>query len=137
MKRSLVAASMAVATIFAPVTAAVVATAPAAIAAPATPSVGQLQGKLQAAMNGSSAELESGNGAGMIVVRDTVNRIPGYSWNVSGPVTVDGDTLSATLNSRLGDYAFPIPVTWKDIDGTWKLSQESESTLVSYATMAW
>ncbi|MFE7722112.1 hypothetical protein ACFU44_24050 [Nocardia rhizosphaerihabitans] len=137
MKRSLVAASMAVATIFAPVTAAVVATAPAAIAAPATPSAGQLQGKLQAAMNGSAAELESGNAGGLAVVRDTVNRIPGYSWDVSGPVTVDGDTLSATLNSRLGDYSFPIPVTWKDIDGTWKLSQESESTLVSYATMAW
>ncbi|MET9216860.1 MULTISPECIES: hypothetical protein [unclassified Nocardia] len=137
MKRSLVAASMAVATIFAPVTAAVVATAPAAIAAPATPSAGELQGKLQAAMNGSSAELESGNAGSLTVVRDTVNRIPGYSWDVSGPVTVDGDTLSATLNSRLGDYAFPIPVTWKNIGGTWKLSQESESTLVSYATMAW
>ncbi|WP_446224663.1 hypothetical protein ACTWPB_05795 [Nocardia sp. IBHARD005] len=137
MKRSLVAASMAFATIFAPVTAAVVATAPAAIAAPATPSAGQLYGKLQAAMNGSAAELESGNAGGLVVVRDTVNRIPGYSWDVSGPVTVDGDTLSATLNSRLGSYAFPIPLTWKDIDGTWKLSQESEQTLVSYATMAW
>lgn len=137
MKRSLVAASMAFATIFAPVTAAVVATAPAAIAAPATPSVGELYGKLQAAMNGSASELESGNASGLAVVRDTVNRIPGYSWDVSGPVTVDGDTLSATLNSRLGDYAFPIPVTWKNIGGTWKLSQESEQTLVGYATMAW
>ncbi|WP_280343325.1 hypothetical protein [Nocardia neocaledoniensis] len=136
MKRSLFAASMAVAALFAPVTAAVVA-APAAIAAPATPSPGELQGKLQAAMNGSGAELESGNAGSLAVVRDTVNRIPGYSWDVSGPVTVDGDTLSATLNSRLGDYTYPIPVTWKDIDGTWKLSQESESELVSYATMAW
>ncbi|MEV0080840.1 hypothetical protein AB0H58_30895 [Nocardia neocaledoniensis] len=136
MKRSLFAASMAVAALFAPVTAAVVA-APAAIAAPATPSAGELQGKLQAAMNGSSAELESGNAGSLAVVRDTVNRIPGYSWDVSGPVTVDGDTLSATLNSRLGDYTYPIPVTWKNIDNTWKLSQESESELVGYATMAW
>ncbi|UGT53815.1 hypothetical protein [Nocardia asteroides] len=136
MKRSLFAASMAVAALFAPVTAAVVA-APAAIAAPATPSAGELQGKLQAAMNGSGAELESGNAGSLTVVRDTVNRIPGYSWDVSGPVTVDGDTLSATLNSRLGDYTYPIPVTWKNIDGTWKLSQESESELVGYATMAW
>ncbi|MFC9969103.1 hypothetical protein [Nocardia ignorata] len=137
MKRSFAAASLAVATLFAPVTAAVVATAPAAIAAPATPSTGELQGKLQAAMNGSAAELESGNASGLAVVNQTVNRIPGYSWSVSGPVTVEGDTLSATLNSTLGDYTFPIPVTWKDVDGTWKLSQESESTLVSYATMAW
>ncbi|MGM7649237.1 hypothetical protein ACSVDM_30355 [Nocardia sp. JW2] len=137
MKRSFAAASLAVATLFAPVTAAVVATAPAAIAAPATPSAGELQGKLQAAMNGSAAELESGNPGGLAVVNQTVNRIPGYSWSVSGPVSVEGDTLSATLNSTLGDYTFPIPVTWKDVDGTWKLSQESESTLVSYATMAW
>ncbi|MFD3511183.1 hypothetical protein [Nocardia sp. NPDC058666] len=137
MKRSLFAASMAVAALFAPVTAVVVATAPAAIAAPATPSAGELYGKLQAAMNGSAAELESGDASGLAVVNQTVNRIPGYSWDVSGPVTVDGDTLSATLNSRLGDYTFPIPVTWVNVDGTWKLSQESESTLVGYATMAW
>ncbi|MFD3707563.1 hypothetical protein ACFWUP_30885 [Nocardia sp. NPDC058658] len=137
MKRSFVAASMAVATIFAPITAAVVATAPAAIAAPATPSAGELYGKLQSAMNGSAAELESGDASGMAVVNQTVNRIPGYSWDISGPVTVEGNTLSATLNSRLGDYVFPIPVTWVDVDGTWKLSQESEQTLVSYATMAW
>ncbi|MFD3596515.1 hypothetical protein ACFWU5_27680 [Nocardia sp. NPDC058640] len=137
MKRSLFAASMAVAALFAPVTAAVVATAPAAIAAPATPSAGELYGKLQAAMNGSAAELESGDASGLAVVNQTVNRIPGYSWDVSGPVTVDGDTLSATLNSRLGDYTFPIPVTWVNVDETWKLSQESESTLVGYATMAW
>ncbi|MFC4125145.1 hypothetical protein [Nocardia rhizosphaerae] len=136
MKRSFAAATMAVAALFAPVTAAVVA-APAAIAAPAAPSAGELQGKLQAAMNGSAAELESGNAGSLTVVRDTVNRIPGYTWYVTGPVTVEGDTLSATLNSQLGDYVFPIPVTWKNIDGTWKLSQESESTLVSYATMAW
>ena len=88
-------------------------------------------------LDSPASELESGDASGLAVVRDTVNRIPGYSWDVSGPVTVDGDTLSATLNSRLGDYAFPIPVTWKNIGGTWKLSQESEETLVGYATMAW
>lgn len=137
MKRSFAAASLAVAAVFAPVTVAVVATAPAAIAAPATPSVGELQGKLTAAMNGSSAELESGNAGSLVVVRDTVNRIPGYRWSVAGPVSVDGDTLYATLNSQLGDYIYPIPVTWKNVNGTWKLSQESESTLVGYATMAW
>ncbi|WP_278266127.1 hypothetical protein [Nocardia sp. AG03] len=137
MKRSLAAASMAVATLFAPVAVAVVATAPAAIAAPATPSVGELQGKLQAALNGSTAEVESGDASGLTVVRDRISAIPGYHWDVSGPVTVEGDTLSATLNSRLGDYTYPIPVTWKDIDGTWKLSKESEDTLVGYATMSY
>lgn len=137
MKRSLVAASMAVATLFAPVAVAVVATAPAAIAAPATPSAGELQGKLQAALNGSTAEVESGDASGLTVVRDRIAAIPGYHWDVSGPVTVEGDTLSATLNSRLGDYTYPIPVTWKDIDGTWKLSRESEQTLVGYASMSY
>ncbi|WP_067721413.1 hypothetical protein [Nocardia yamanashiensis] len=137
MLRSLVAASVAAAALLMPAAAVVVATAPAAVAAPATPSAGELQGKLQAALNGSSAELESGNGGSLAGVGQVISRIPGYSWDVSGPVTVDGDTLSATLNSRLGDYTFPIPVTWKNVGGTWKLSQESESTLVSYANMAW
>ncbi|NNH68685.1 hypothetical protein HLB23_02110 [Nocardia uniformis] len=137
MIRSFFAASMATAALLMPVTAAVVVAAPVAIAAPAAPSPGELQGKLQAALNGSSAELESGDGSSIVVVGQRISQIPGYSWDVSGPVTVEGDVLSATLNSRLGDYSFPIPLTWKNIGGTWKLSQESQDTLVSYATMAW
>ncbi|MFC9995291.1 hypothetical protein [Nocardia sp. NPDC127526] len=137
MIRSLVAASLATAALLSPVAAVVVVTAPAAVAAPATPSPGELQGKLQAALNGSAAELESGDAAAIAVVGQTINRIPGYSWDVSGPVTVDGDVLNATLNSRLGSYSYPIPLTWKNIGGTWKLSQESQDTLVSYANMAW
>lgn len=137
MIRSFVAASMATASLLLPVSAAVVIAAPVAIAAPAAPSPGELQGKLQAALNGSAAELESGDPSQIGIVGQKISQIPGYSWDVSGPVTVDGDVLSATLNSRLGSYSFPIPVTWKNIGGTWKLSQETQDTLVGYANMAW
>ncbi|QLY33157.1 hypothetical protein [Nocardia huaxiensis] len=136
MVRKFVAASMSAAALLLPVSAAVVVSAPAAIAAPATPSAGELQGKLQSALNGNAAELESGDASQIVNVGTTIARIPGYSWDVSG-VSVDGDVLSATLNSRLGSYSFPIPLTWKNIGGTWKLSQESQDTLVSYANMAW
>ncbi|MEV0464775.1 hypothetical protein AB0I30_27830 [Nocardia tengchongensis] len=137
MIRKLVVASMLSATMLMPAAAAVVAAAPAAVAAPATPSAGALQGKLQAALSGSAAELESGDASQIVNVGQVIQRIPGYSWDVSGPISVDGDVLSATLNSRLGSYSFPFSVTWKDVDGTWKLSRESEDMLVSYANMAW
>ncbi|MEU1203694.1 hypothetical protein [Nocardia sp. NPDC005825] len=136
MIRKFVVASMLSASLLAPAVA-VVATAPAAVAAPATPSAGELQGKLQAALNGSAAELESGDASQIANVSQVIQRIPGYSWDVSGPISVDGDVLSATLNSRLGSYAFPFSVTWKDVGGTWKLSRESEEMLASYANMAW
>ncbi|GAB3205909.1 hypothetical protein [Nocardia tengchongensis] len=137
MIRKLVVASMLSATMLMPAAAAVVVTAPAAVAAPATPSAGELQGKLQAALSGSAAELESGDASQIINVGQVIQRIPGYSWDVSGPISVDGDVLSATLNSRLGSYAFPFSVTWKNVGGTWKLSRESEDMLAGYANMAW
>ncbi|MEU1426363.1 hypothetical protein ABZ412_04705 [Nocardia sp. NPDC005746] len=136
MIRKFVVASMLSASLLAPAVA-VVATAPAAVATPATPSTGELQGKLQAALNGSAAELESGDASQIVNVAQVIQRIPGYSWDVSGPVSVDGDVLSATLNSRLGSYAFPFSVTWKNVGETWKLSRESQDMLVSYANMAW
>ena len=137
MIRKFVAASAAAASLLLPVSAVVVATAPTAIAAPAAPSAGQLHNKLVAAMNGDASELESGSAAGIQAVSARIAQIPGYSWDVSGPVSVNGDVLSATLNSRLGAYAFPIPVTWVNVGETWKFSQESEELLVSYANMAW
>ncbi|MEU0539607.1 hypothetical protein [Nocardia sp. NPDC005978] len=136
MIRKFLAASMATAGLLLPVSAAVVLTAPVAIAAPATPSAGELQGKLQSALNGNAAELESGNAAGIQGVGRTIAAIPGYSWDVSGPISVDGDVLSANLNSRLGSYNYPIPVTWVNVGGTWKFSAESEQLLIGYASMA-
>lgn len=104
-----------------------------AIVVPAVPSDGELQGKLQAALNGSANELESGDPGSITIVRDRIALIPGYTWSVSGG-SVSGDVLSANLQSCLGQ-CFPIPVTWKNIDGTWKLSRESQDTLVSYANL--
>ncbi|MFF0545889.1 hypothetical protein ACWEVD_31600 [Nocardia thailandica] len=137
MIRSFAAASLAAAALLMPVTAAVVATAPVAVAAPAAPSAGELNGVVQSAFNGNSGALESGDASSIAVVRERVNAIPGYHWSVVGPVSVDGDVASATINSSLGDYTFPIPVTFKYIGGAWKLSQESEQTLIGYATMSW
>ncbi|MEU8895131.1 hypothetical protein [Nocardia sp. NPDC048505] len=136
MIRKFAAASMTAAALLIPVGAAVVVTAPAAIAAPAAPSTGALQGKLQAALNGSAAELESGDPSKLAVVGAVINRIPGYNWSVIGPVSVNGDVLSANLNSCLGENCYPIPVTWKNVDNTWKFSRESEELLASYANMA-
>ncbi|MFC9893154.1 hypothetical protein ACFVMC_05635 [Nocardia sp. NPDC127579] len=135
MIRSFAAASMTAAALLLPVGAAVVVTAPVALAAPAAPAPAELQGKLQAALNGSAAELESGDPSKLATVGQVINRLPGYTWSVIGPVTVDGDTLNATLNSCLGT-CYPIAVTWKNVDGTWKFSRESEELLASYATMA-
>ncbi|MEV6274688.1 hypothetical protein [Nocardia sp. NPDC051832] len=136
MIRSFAAASLAAAALILPVSAAVVVTAPVAVAAPAAPSPAQLQGKLQAALNGSAAELESGDASKIASVREVITKLPGYSWDVSGPVTVDGDVLNATLNSRFAGQSYPIPVTWKNVGGTWKFSRESEELLASYAGMS-
>ena len=132
--RRFAAAPMAAAAIFASVGAISVAIAPHAIAAPAAPSPGELQGKLASALNGNAGELASGDGSSLGIVRDRINQIPGYTWDVSGPVSVNGDTLSATLHSRLGSYDYQVPLTWTDVDGTWKLSQESQQQLVGIAT---
>lgn len=109
-------------------------TTPEALAPP-VPSEGELQGKLQSALNGSANELESGDASSITVVRDRIALLPGYTWSVGGPVSVSGDVLSATLQSCLGQ-CFPIPLTWKNVEGTWKLSQESQNELVGYAQMA-
>lgn len=95
----------------------------------------ELQGKLQAALNGNGAELESGNAGNIAVVRTRVTQIPGYHWDISGPVTVNGPTLNATLHSRLGGYDYPVPMQWKLINDTWKLSKQSEDTLVGMANL--
>ncbi len=137
MIRRLFAGSMAAAAIVVSAGSIAVVTAPTAIAAPAAPSPGELQGKLQSALNGNSAELESGDSSQLSVVTQRISQIPGYSWDVSGPVNVDGGVLSATLHSRLGTYDYPVLLTWKDIGGTWKLSQESQNEIISIATLQW
>ncbi|MBL1074695.1 hypothetical protein JK358_09825 [Nocardia sp. 2] len=135
MVRKFVAASMSAAALLLPVSAAAVIAAPAAVAAPAAPSAGELQGTMQAALNGSGAALESGDASRIGAVKTRIAAIPGYSWSITGGVSVDGDVANATLDSRLGDYSYPIPVTFKYVDGSWKVSRETEDLLVSYASM--
>ncbi|MBJ8347506.1 hypothetical protein [Antrihabitans sp. YC2-6] len=137
MIRRLIAAPMAAAAIFVTAGSVAVIAASPAIAAPATPSPGELQGKLQSALAGNSAELESGNASSLGVVNQRIAAIPGYSWDISGPVNNDGSTLSATLHSRLGSYDYPVLLTWVDSDGMWKLSQASENEILAIANLQW
>ena len=115
------------------------------IAAPAALSEQELVGKLNLLLDpGASdaakgAELESGT-AGLSTVNGVAQALatagPAYSWTVVGPVTVEGETMTAQLQTSLigfGDRNSPM--TWKWIDGTWKLSNESSCFLASQAML--
>ncbi|MGV9723183.1 hypothetical protein [Nocardia beijingensis] len=122
------------------------ATAAPAVVRTAAPSVGELQAKLQVLLNtGASrsaraAELEAGEaGLPMIdQIAGVMNSVPSFRWSVQGPVSVNGDTLSANLMTTVDGFSpFPaIEVSWRRIDGTWKLTRESECTIGYYASVS-
>lgn len=121
-----------------------------AVAAPmlrtVAPSTGELQAKLQLALNTGASrsaranELENGEaGLGLLDrLGGVIASVPGFGWYVSGPVSQDGDTLSANMiTSAPGFGSFPpIEISWRDIDGTWKLTTESQCTLAYYASLS-
>ncbi|MGW4353481.1 hypothetical protein ACWELJ_15495 [Nocardia sp. NPDC004582] len=124
---------------------AVTATAAPAFAPARTASLGtgDLEAKLQTALNtgaGADAranELEAGH-AGLPLLDQVGTAMnaapPSFRWTILGPVTENGDTLSATLQTAVDGFdPFTFPLTWKLIDGTWKLSSESECTVASVA----
>lgn len=110
---------------------------------PPTPSVQELTGKLQTLLNaGGSAEAKSAQLQAGGAAMPTVNTVgaalkaagPVYKWSLEGPVTVAGDTLTAQLKTSLvglGDRRQPL--TWKWVDGSWKLSNESVCSLAATA----
>ncbi|MBF6171475.1 hypothetical protein [Nocardia blacklockiae] len=123
------------------------ATAAPALAAPAVvhaaaPGVGQLQSKLQLVLDPNASrsaranELEAGE-AGLPLVDNVggvMASVPGFQWQAVGPVNVDGDRLTHNLQINVPGFdAMFIELSWKDIDGNWKLTRESECTIAYYA----
>lgn len=126
-----------------------VTTAAIAEAAPITaplqtkaPSTGELRAKMALLFNAGAprtaraAELETGAaGLGVFDTAATLIAIapPSWRWDITGPVTVNGDTLSAVLYTATEGYEpWTFDLTWKQIDGTWKLSRESVCTIGNF-----
>ncbi|MEV2218831.1 hypothetical protein AB0E01_03000 [Nocardia vinacea] len=111
----------------------------------ATPGLGELKAKLQLVLNtGASrsaraAELEAGE-AGLSLV-DQVGTVmasapPSFRWNVIGPLNVSGDLLTAQLTTAIDGWdPWYFDLSWKQIDGTWKLTREAECTIASVAML--
>ncbi|MCP2289378.1 hypothetical protein ACFYT3_19935 [Nocardia amikacinitolerans] len=126
-----------------------VTTAAIAEAAPITaplqtkaPSTGELRAKMALLFNAGApraaraAELETGE-AGLPTFDTAATLIaiapPSWRWDITGPVTVNGDTLSAVLYTATDGYEpWTFDLTWKQIDGTWKLSRESVCTIGNF-----
>ncbi|RDI46187.1 hypothetical protein [Nocardia mexicana] len=126
-----------------------VATATPALAAPvvapvhaAAPGIGQLQSKLQLILDPGAPraaranELEAGE-AGLPLVDNVggvMKTVPGFQWQAVEPVNVNGDSLTHNLQINVPGFdAMFIELSWKDIDGNWKLTRESECTIAYYA----
>ncbi|RJO72042.1 hypothetical protein D5S18_22950 [Nocardia panacis] len=114
-------------------------TAPAHTNAPGT---GELRAKMAVAFNAGAAradranELEPGEAglpafdraAALIAIAPS-----SWRWDITGPVTADGDRLNATLYTATDGYdPWTFDMSWKRIDGTWKLSRESVCTLAGF-----
>lgn len=122
--------------------AAVLMSSPAAVAEPGTfritsdvPTLAELNEQVRflvetpASDEAKAANLEGGANA-VIVPRTVYNlglfRAP-QGWNeVTGPETHDGDVHTAILHSgSAGRPTITMQVTWKRVDGSWKLANES------------
>lgn len=126
-----------------------VATAAPALAAPVSAPMrtqlapADLDAKLRLVVNtgadrgARAAELEAGE-AGLPLADQIAGAMaaapPSFRWSVLGPVTVNGDILNAQLQTAVDGYdPFYFNLTWKQIDGTWKLTREAQCTLASVA----
>lgn len=122
-----------------------VAPAPTAepVAAPVALSEAELVAKLQtllspgASDDAKAAELEAGYG-GLSSVNQVAAALasagPAYSWTVVGPVTADSSVMTAQLQTSLVGFGDRFaPISWKWMDGTWKLSNESACYIASQA----
>ncbi|MBL1077229.1 hypothetical protein JK358_22780 [Nocardia sp. 2] len=126
-----------------------VTTATVANAAPAfspmraqAPSTGELRSGLAVAFNANAsraaraAELEGGESglpafdrAAMLISIAPAS----WRWDVTGPVTQNGDVTSAVLYTATDGYEpWTFDVTWKLIDGKWKFSRESTCTIANF-----
>ncbi|MFE3188796.1 hypothetical protein ACFXHA_07275 [Nocardia sp. NPDC059240] len=146
--RRTAAATLAVAAILGGTAATVVPAAAAPVIVPVkatNPGVGELQSKLALVLNTGASraaranELEAGE-AGMALI-DQVGSViaaapPSFKWSVQGPVNVSGDTLTAGLQTSIDGFdPWNFTLTWRDIDGTWKLTRDGECTVASIAML--
>jgi len=78
--------------------------------------------KKAAELQGALAALPTIDG----VVARTLLVDPLLDWTILGPIKVDGDILTARLQ-RTVPLIPPLndPITWRWVDGTWKLSNQS------------
>ncbi|GAA5082354.1 hypothetical protein [Nocardia iowensis] len=106
------------------------------------PSTGELRAKVAilfntgAARSARAAELENGE-AGLAAFDRAAALIaiapPSWRWDVVGPVTVDGDLLNARLlTSTEGYEPWYFDLSWRQVGGTWKLTQESVCTIGNF-----
>ncbi|MET8648632.1 MULTISPECIES: hypothetical protein [Nocardia] len=100
-----------------------------------TPGVGELRAKVSVLFNtGASrsaraAELENGE-AGLPAFDRAATLIAiapaSWHWDVVGPITNDGDVVYARLLTATDGYdPWYFDFSWRQIGGTWKLTQES------------
>ncbi|MBF6204449.1 hypothetical protein IU483_09985 [Streptomyces gardneri] len=106
------------------------------------PGTGELRAKMAVHLNGGAsrsaraAELENGEAglpafdraAALIAVAPASRR-----WDVVGPVSVDGDVLYAELLTSTDGYEpwyFDLP--WRQVGGSWKLTQDSVCTIGNF-----
>ncbi|WP_327112502.1 hypothetical protein OHB12_28940 [Nocardia sp. NBC_01730] len=144
-RAAIAAFALTAATLVGTIGTAATATAAPSIAHTAAPSVGELQSKLQLVLNtgasraGRAAELEAGD-PGVSIADQVAARIamfPSYRWSVVGPVDAHGDSLTAQLKTAVDGFEdLPlIEVSWRQIDGTWKLTREALCTVAYYASV--
>ncbi|WP_040804353.1 hypothetical protein [Nocardia concava] len=144
--RRIAVAAVAVAAVLGGTAATVAPASALPVAAPvkaANPGVGELQSKLALLLNTGASraaranELEAGE-AGLPLIDQVATVVaaapPSFKYTVLGPVNVSGDTLSTGFQTSIDGFdPWNWTLTWRDIDGTWKLTRDSECTVASIA----
>lgn len=108
------------------------------------PSAGELNAKMGLILNGSAsrsaraAELETGEaGLATFDTAAALISVAPSSWRyqVVNP-SVQGDMIYAQLLTATDGYEpWYFDVSWKNIDGTWKLTRESQCTIGNFVGM--
>ncbi|HEY5856890.1 MAG TPA: hypothetical protein VIW24_23290 [Aldersonia sp.] len=109
--------------------------APAArVAAHPTPSNTELVDKLKVLLSTATPDKKAAELQGTFAALPTIDGVvartllvdPLIDWTIVSPIQVDGDVLTARLQ-RTVPLVAPLndPITWRWVDGTWKLSNQS------------
>ena len=115
--------------------------APTPAAAHPAPSNTELVDKLKVLLSTATPDKKAAELQGAFAALPTIDGVvartllvdPLLDWTIVGPVQVDGDILTARLQRTvplippLVPFIPPLtdPITWRWVDGTWKLSNQS------------